>query len=142
MSDRPVSKPWNVVRDFIDPETKLCVRITAQNHFRPRYSIAIGRWISPPNGEREDYLGPHIPMMIDIENGSVSLRPFVQIINDLMGQAIEHIHVEAQKREDEILEAKREKELSDANKDKPFTRQTGKTQRTKEKRNGSDTNTQ
>lgn len=130
-------KPWNLVKDFIDEETKYCVRVTVQEHFRPRYSIAVGRWISPPDGNREEYLGPHIPIMIDSENGRITIRPLLGMVSSLIENALEHIHNLAQLREDEIIEQKQEKELRDVNRNKPQTRVTGKTQRVKEKRHES-----
>jgi hypothetical protein len=143
-NQRPASRPpqvWEVEKDFTDGTSGITVRISVLRGFRNRYSLAIGRMLNDQfstSGGRRFVL--NVPVFVEVELARVTIRPYIDILMELVGRANEHIHNAAQLREDEIIEYKQMGESKEANKNKPQTRHTGKTQRIKDRRTGKGSN--
>jgi hypothetical protein len=98
---------------------------------RKRFSIEIGR------ANDDGKLIRHYGIFIDVINGKCHLRESVadkiaQVIREAEQWALDMSQVQ----EDEIIAARIEKEQNDANRGKPPTRHTGKTERDRAKRKG------
>lgn len=126
------SKPWVTAKDFTNEG--LTVRVTVQDGYRPKYSAQIGKLVHPRNPGDEMRFAPHVPLFIDVNLGRAAIRSPDDVILGLLAAAKAWTLAEAQLREDTIIEEKQLAETKDANRNKPTTRHTGKTQRNKEKR--------
>lgn len=124
-----VNKEWEHVKSFQDG---IClVRVTMIPGFRPRYSIQIGR--ANEDGGIIQFFG----VFIDTKLSKCALRESIaESLSTLIKQAEAWILEQCQTREDEILEAKIQKEEASANQGKPSVKHTGKTERDRVKATG------
>lgn len=95
---------WTVLKDFTDSAVDITVRVQANDAYRPRYSIQVGRI-------KNEFLAPHLPIYIEVTHGKISgLSDYTEIVSRLMREARAYICEVAQKREDEIMTEKIAKE--------------------------------
>jgi hypothetical protein len=88
---------WSTLRDFTDATTEITVRVQANDAHRPRYSISIGK-------VKGDFLAPHLPMYITVENGKINaISDYAEVVTRLLDEARLFITEKAQIREDEIM---------------------------------------
>jgi hypothetical protein len=110
------TKPtWTVVHGFVG-DGNLAVDISKTDDARPRFSIKFGKR-SP-----EGHLMPFVPMYAD----GIKVRSVLPIITDLFAKAEDWIG-------EQIAEARVAWDLAQAERGKPETRHTGKTQRNRDK---------
>jgi len=126
---------WAHVKDI--ERGGVVVRITSSGGYRPRYSIAVGRFLPLPAGSPENAeprFTQHIGVFVDGQ-GTLSLRSALALaIGEAVQEAEGWILNECQTTEDSILEDRVKKETKQANFGKPVTKATGKTEREREKR--------
>lgn len=118
---------WENAKDF--QKDNIIVRVTKLQGYRPRYSLQIGR------ANEDNKVMRHFGVFMDFANGNATLRK--SIANDvalLIAEAEAWIEQKTQERESEILEERIYKDTQAANRDKPHTRHTGKTERDRNKR--------
>jgi hypothetical protein len=134
--DRPKAV-YTTIKDFTDPESKVTVRLQRSSDYpRPRYSVSVGRLQdSTRDGATEQRLVPFLPVRVQTHLAKVqTLTAFSSIVGQLLNEAEEYIHNEAQLTEDQILESQINKDEKWANRGKPQAKHTGKTERERNKR--------
>lgn len=117
---------WNVAKDFTDTSidsVELCVRVSkTKGQIRPLYSVTIGKLIVVDGATR---LVPHLPVFVQ---GTYPVR----IVS--VGVAVVDLLIRAEKYiQEQVEEDRLEAETREANRNKPITRQTGKTAKQREK---------
>lgn len=120
---RPMN-PWLAVKTF--ERDGIAVLVEKQEGFRPRYSVKIGR-------KRDGKFAPFLPVRLEAQ-GKVTIHRVHETVKNLLTEAEDWIHNEAQLHENDILESKIANEMKGANHGKPKVRVTGKTQRNRDKR--------
>lgn len=123
------AKPWIVVKDITSDN--ITVRITAQDGYRPKYSMALGRVLPAREQGGSDRFVPHLAVYSETSLGVASLKWNQEMITALFMNATGWILAQCQLREDAIIEEKQEQEQKDANRNKQQTRHTGKTEKNK-----------
>ena len=114
---------WSHARDFTD--NGYCVRVQRSDSTpRPRYSLSMGR--VPPDGRFIPFVG----IFVQTERGKVTITPIDAVFARLLAEAQSWIEGLCQEKEDELRIEREEKE---ANRGKPVTRRTGKTERDRAK---------
>lgn len=114
---------WIDAKTFEDGD--YAVRVQKLDVRAPRFSISIGR-------QREGKFIPHLPVMTEGQ-GKVTVQSLYAKIGLLVQQAEVWIQEQVQRHEDERLAYKLQYEERDANRDRPKTRHTGKTERDRNK---------
>lgn len=108
------------VREFVDANTSIAVRVQRTQAFRPYYSIVIGRFVSHENGES---FVPFLPVRTDCKLAKVeSITNHSKLVAALVQEATEWIQERCQEREDEIIEQQMQREKRDIDRDKPGTK--------------------
>ncbi len=138
--DRPKSV-YTTIKDFTDDETKVTVRLQRSNDYpRPRYSFQIGRLQETNRGGApgvEARLVPFLNVRIQTHLGKIqNMSAYSARVENLLLQAEEYVHNEAQLTEDQILDTQISRDEKYVNRGKPQTKVTGKTQRERDKRRG------
>ncbi len=110
--------PWKIVHGFIG-NGDIAIDISKTDDPRPRFSIKIGK------RSKEGHMLPFIPMYAD----GVTLRSIRATVDDLLGQTEVWIT-------EQILEARIQFDQEQANRGRPETRHTGKTERNRNKKKG------
>lgn len=140
----PESKPreqvdWKRVKVFRDDPTTFAVVVSMLPLKRPKYSIAMGRIINPgmvdKDGLMTDKLFPHfyINRQRDAISQVVLECDYETIIAKMVMQALQWIEGQMSLDLQYELDEKRLREERDANRGKPVTRTTGKTERERAK---------
>jgi hypothetical protein len=108
---------WTVLRDFTDGPTNVTVRVQANDAYRPRYSVQVGRLGDKGSGT---FLAPHLPMYNEVQHARVtSVSDYAEVVSRLMIEARTYIQERMQIREDEIMAEKIAKEDKRSFKQKP-----------------------
>jgi hypothetical protein len=125
------AKPWTVVKDITSDG--ITVRITAQDGYRPKYSVSLGRIVPSREPGGDPRFAPHLAMYSESNLGKASVRWNQAMVAGLLASAHDWILLQCQNREDAIIEEKQHAERHEANRNKPETRRTGKTEKNKNK---------
>jgi hypothetical protein len=125
--DNRSSKVWIPIKSF--RRDVVVVQVTQLQGYRPRYSIEVGRI------NEDGKIRRHFGIFTLYELGSqVKIRESLgKTIASLVEEAEDWIVRVTQEREEQILEERITSEEKEANRGKPVTRQTGKTQKEREK---------
>lgn len=90
------------VKEFLDANTRISVRIQKTFGFRPYYSLVIGRITEHEDGET---FVAYLPLRVDFINSKIkNLSAYDKVIAELVREATEWARNEIQTRENEILE--------------------------------------
>jgi len=114
-NQRPKS-PWIICHGFLG-DGGIAVDISKTDESRPRFSLKIGK------RSAEGHMLPFVPMYTD----GLKVRSIMATVNDLLFQAETWIS-------EQVAEARIAYDLEQAKRGKPEARQTGKTQREREKK--------
>lgn len=118
---------WSEVKRCVDNATKLAIVIKKSNQYFPQYSMICGK-------ELEDgSFNHHASVRVFYKNGQANVTMVASVYATLMHQAEDWIERDAQTSEDNRIATKIETETKSANYNKPVTRHTGKTEKTKNK---------
>lgn len=100
------AKRREFVKEFIDANTRVGVRIQKTFGFRPYYSLVIGRIAEHEEGES---FVAYLPLRAEFLNSKLkSLSTYDKIIAELVREATEWVRIEIQKREDEITQEQKD----------------------------------
>lgn len=107
---------WEETKTFKDEDSGIALVLSRSDGFRPRYSTKIVR---VPARHPTPRPSNHIGIFVRAENGKVKVQDIGPILAKLCKEMKEFVEEEAQKREDDIIEGKIEREERDMNRDKP-----------------------
>lgn len=119
MEQRKQKPEWKVIKDFVNEEAGIVVRVSATDAYRPRYSYEVGRKL--PNSD-DNRIARHFGVFVEGQ-GKVNLRAsLAEKTMRLVFDAEMWILNKCQEREDEIVEEKCAREQRDMDREKPKQR--------------------
>lgn len=123
-----------VIREEGPPfaEDEVIVVVRKSNHHKPRYSLEVNFSHQNNPTSRKKFHNIHWE-----GRGRITVIRIADLVASLVAKAEDFIEEAMQKDEDEFMEWKASKEQAAADRGKPVTRTTGKTQRERDKQRGS-----
>lgn len=104
------------VKEIIDANTRIAVRIQKTERYRPYYSMTVGKFVEHENGES---FVPYIPVHVDTHLAKVEkVSDHSKLVAEMIREATDWIREACQKREDEIIAEKQERENRQMNREK------------------------
>lgn len=104
------------VKEIIDANTRIAVRIQKTERYRPYYSLVIGKFVEHENGES---FVPYIPVHVDTHLAKVEkVSEHAKLIAQMVSEATDWIREKAQLREDEIIDEKQKREQTQMDRQK------------------------
>ena len=95
------------VKEFIDANTRIAVRVQKTEKYRPHYSMVVGKLVEHENGTS---FVPYIPVIVTTNLAKVqNITDHSKVIAEMIREATDWIRDACQKREDEIIDEQNKK---------------------------------
>jgi hypothetical protein len=95
------------VKEFVDANSRIAVRVQKTEKYRPQYSIVIGKLAEHENGTS---FVPYLPVIVVTNLAKVqSITDHSKVIAVMVQEATEWVHKACQDREDEIIDEQKKK---------------------------------
>jgi len=110
------SEQRSYVKEIIDGNTHIAVRIQKTERYRPYYSLVIGKFVEHENGES---FVPYIPVHVETHLAKVEkTSDHSRLLSEMIHEATEWIRDQCQAREDEIITEKQKREQTQIDRQK------------------------
>lgn len=95
------------VKEFVDANSRIAVRVQKTEKYRPQYSLVIGKLAEHENGTS---FVPYLPVIVVVNLAKVqTISDHSKVIAEMVHEATEWVRTACQQREDEIIEEQKKK---------------------------------